>query len=160
MISKEKTEEDNWLNKLILTGLLFIVLGGGVYVFNYERQIIDIASNPSKLTIIEYYAPTWDPLPHHVKIQTTATAPVIFDIVISNGKLNSETFSMEKGQRTIDVYPGERIKIGLENPDSGIGAVKTVLWCDSWNYAAAVLVFIGMFFIISSLLQPWVQGKT
>jgi hypothetical protein len=160
MIINENIKKDGRLTRLIPIVLLFIVLGGGVYTFNYERQTINIASIPSEQTIIEYYAPTWDPLPHHVKIQSTSTVPVIFDIVISNGKMNSETFSMEKGQRKIDVYPGEMIKISLENPDSGNGVVKTVLWCDSWNYAAAVLVSLGIILIFSSLLQPWVRGKT
>ncbi|MFQ5800180.1 MAG: hypothetical protein ACE5HH_00470 [Candidatus Hydrothermarchaeales archaeon] len=132
-----------------IVGVLLILFGAGTYFFNYERQSIELGNlQGSDKMILEYYAPKWDPFPHHVKISTEASTPVQVTAIISGGREKTETLLLQEGEKTIDVYPGETVQIKVENTSAVTGKVKTVLWCDSWNYAAALLLGAGIFFLI------------
>jgi hypothetical protein len=129
-------------------GVTLLIFGAGFYIFNYERQSIQVENIVSKTKIIDYRAPTWDPLPHHVKVRTDSAGPIDLTVTISDANPKTETFKTSNGERTFHVQPGETIEIYVENPDSFSGTVKTVLWCDSWNYVAAILAIGGIVLLL------------
>jgi hypothetical protein len=132
-------------------GVMLIFLGLSTFIFNYERQSVDVSEITEGQVIVDYYAPLWDPLPHHVKVDVKTLAPVLitFKIISEHEKLESLALSAEK--KTLDVYPGETIIIIVENSEATTGTVKTLLWCDSWNYAAAGLGLTGIIILFLSV---------
>jgi hypothetical protein len=125
-------------------GVVLIFFGIALFIVNYERQTLQVDGVVPGQEIINYYAPLWDPLPHHVKITAESSEHVTFKVAIEDNEIRTETFTLEADKKTIDVYPGETIWINIENTGSSSGTVRTVLWCDSWNYAAAILSLLGL----------------
>jgi hypothetical protein len=124
--------------------VLLILVGISLFIANYERQTLQVGELAPGLEIIDYYAPLWDPLPHHVKIMVDSSGFVTFRATIESNEIRTETFTLEDDDKTIEVYSGETIRINIENTGPGSGTVRTVLWCDSWNYAVAVLLILGL----------------
>jgi hypothetical protein len=124
-------------------GVLLLVFGMATYFFNYERQTLETSTITTIETILEYYAPLWDPLPHHVMISAETSSPVMFRVTLTGETAKTETFLLGAGETVIDVYPGETVSIEVENPAAVEGKIKTVLWCDSWNYAAGIFMVVG-----------------
>jgi hypothetical protein len=146
---KKKTFESIEERKtLTLVGVLLLFLGLFTFIFNYERKYIDVQQISRDQEILEYYAPLWDPFPHHVKITVEASKPVKVISTVGKEFSKSEIFFLQLGDQTVDVNPGETIRINVENLESANGTIKTVLWCDSWNYAAAVLTLAGIIVLI------------
>ena len=125
-------------------GIVLIIFGISVFIANYERQTLQVHEIAPGQEIINYYAPLWDPLPHHVKISVASSEPLTLKSEIIDGDSWAETFNLEAGEKTLHVYPGETIKIDVSAPATATGTFKTLLWCDSWNYAAAILVILGL----------------
>ncbi len=61
---------------------------------------------------------------------------------------------MDDGGGRFTVASGETILVMLRNPFGATGPVKTMFYCDSWNYAAYALVAIG-----TLLFVLWYQGS-
>jgi hypothetical protein len=127
-----------------LVVVVLLVLGLFTYIFNYERQTIDVQEISRDHEILAYYAPLWDPFLHHVKITVEASKPVSVISRVSKKGSKSETFFLQLGEQIIDINPGETVRISVENLESSTGLIETVLWCDSWNYAAAILMIVGI----------------
>ncbi len=140
-LMKETMEYDFSAKSLI--ALVLILIGFSLFIFNYERETVELDVIQGELIVIDYYAPLWDPLPHHVNLKIEAQGPINVIIELENGGTKSETHSITNGEKKVDVYPGERIQISIENPEGQTGFLWSVLWCDSWNYGAALLILSG-----------------
>jgi hypothetical protein len=141
---------------LPVLGILLILGGAVVFVLNYETQTIDLTAEITSLVILEYEAPGWDPFPHYVRITVDTEDPVIVTSIVAGMNERTEIFHLHAGERTVTVYPNEILRIRVDNPGNTTGTIKTVLWCDSWIYAAVILTGIGVILLIGSVI---VKGK-
>ncbi len=149
--TSNKSDENK--TELAILGVVLIILGVLTFVLNYERQTIEIPTEASKKHILEYHAPTWDPLPHYVEISTSTQRPIIVSANFIEDPNKSKIFQMTSGVEKVTVFPGETLRISMENPNYSSGTVKTVLWCDSWNYGAAALALTGALSIFLNKLR-------
>jgi hypothetical protein len=135
---------------LVYAGIFALALGASIFILNYERQSIDIAPHVERLEILEYHAPTWDPFPHTVKITIDTSAPVTIVVTFSGTRDKTNRYIQKAGEELLSVHPGENLSVLVENTQSAQGTIQTVLWCDSWNYAAIIWGGIGVIILISS----------
>jgi hypothetical protein len=148
-------EDENGSIKYYRTiGVVLILLGIALFFLNYERQTLPIDEISPDQGIINYYAPLWDPLPHHVRVTVEASEDVVVKKVIDRDTSAAEILRLKADETTFHVYPGETIKIYIENTGATHGAVKTLLWCDSWNYAASILLVAGLISLFFSRPRP------
>ncbi|GBE19208.1 hypothetical protein BMS3Abin16_01823 [archaeon BMS3Abin16] len=139
--NREKAE----IKRYATLGIILLLVGISLFIGNYERQTLHVSELNHGREIINYYAPRWDPLPHHVKITAESNEPLTFRVSIENKELETENFTLKYGDdKTLDIYPDETIRITVESAAVDSGGVKTLLWCDSWNIAAAVLLVSGL----------------
>jgi hypothetical protein len=70
----------------------------------------------------------------------------VTNLVIINHQLDDTTQTIYAGigDTWFSVYPNETLKLSLLNPNDAEGTVKTMFYCDSWNYAAYLLVTLGV----------------
>lgn len=126
--------------RYLYASVVLIVLGALVFYFNYERQTVQVTPETDELTLLEYFAPEYDPLPHYVIVEVDTTELV--EISYSkNGE--AQTVYTDDGSGKYGVLPAETITVTLRNPYKASGTVKTTLYCDSWNYSAYLLVLFG-----------------
>lgn len=128
----------------MITICLIIILGAIIYFSNYEIQTINLEELESGETILEYDAPSSDPLPHHLRIIIEAEKTVTLVVETSGTNVRTVKNIIQAGEEKITIYPEEKIVVRIENPNSSDGTVRTELWCDSWNYAASFLIGIGI----------------
>ncbi len=143
-MQKEAAAKRKKGNSALMIGIVLIILGAGFYIFNYERQSVSVGGLNVETQIIDYYAPLWDPFPHHLRVNVEASEDIVVKKVMDRDTSTIETLSLKSDETTFHIYPGETIEVYLENRGAAQGRVKTVLWCDSWNYAAAVLLVLGL----------------
>ncbi len=135
-------------------GVLIILIGIAIFIANYERQTLQIEEINPNQEIINYYAPLWDPLPHHIRVTAEASEDVVVKKVIDRDTSTAEILNLKADETIFHVYPGETIEIYIENTGTTHGTVKTVLWCDSWNYSAAILFAAGALLLFFSRPRP------
>ena len=132
-----------------IIAIIFILIGTGFYIFNYERHTHILSSSGGNSTLVHYEAPAWDPFPHTLKIVISADAPVMLTVKYSGVTNKEDTFSFQNEAQEWIIHPGEIIDITLEYLEGNSGAVKTVLWCDSWILIAIFFLLIGILVIFS-----------
>ncbi|RMF91482.1 MAG: hypothetical protein D6733_01020 [Methanobacteriota archaeon] len=137
-------------SKMAFLGLLLLIFGAGVYLFNYERQTVETGSLEPGQRLIEYHAPLWDPFPHHLRIRAEPSRAVSFAVAVGAGAASeTESLFLSGGEKVLDIYPGERVIVTVADVNTAGGVVKTTLWCDSWNYAAALLAGTGAVLLVT-----------
>ena len=119
-------------------GIIMIVIAGGLYTFNFERESITILPEREQRTLFTYYAPEIDPFPHRLVVRVRADKPVEVVTLIDEEIVATKT--LERGVVRAVVKKGETLNVKLINPNQASGTVKTAFYCDSWNYSAAMFV--------------------
>jgi len=93
---------------------------------------------------VHYEAPIWDPFPHTFKVNIDTNNQVQVTVRYYGAVELEETIIGSSLEKEWIVNSGEIIDARLEYDDSASGEVKTVLWCDSWNYVALIFFSIGL----------------
>lgn len=117
-------------------GIIMIVIAGGLYTFNFERESITILPEREQRNLFTYYAPEIDPFPHRLVVRVNTDKPVEVVTLIDEEIVATKT--LERGVVRAVVKKGETLKVLLRNPNQASGTVKTAFHCDSWNYSAAM----------------------
>ena len=117
-------------------GIILLIIAGGLYVFNFERESITISPEREQRALFTYYAPEIDPFPHRLVVRVSMDKPVEVVTLIDEEVVATKT--LERGIVRAVVKKGETLKVKLINPSEASGTVKTVFYCDSWNYSAAM----------------------
>ena len=123
-------------------GIALLIIAGGLYVFNFERETINFTPEKEQKTIFTYYAPEIDPFPHRLIVRINSDKPVEVLTLIDGEAVNTKT--LERGVVKAVVKKGEDLKVRLINHDQASGTVKTSFYCDSWNYSTALFVLAAV----------------
>jgi hypothetical protein len=119
-------------------GIIMIVIAGGLYTFNFERESITILPEREQRNLFTYYAPEIDPFPHRLIVRVNTDKPVEVVTLIDEEIVATKT--LERGVVRAVVKKGETLKVKIINPNQASGTVKTAFYCDSWNYSAAMFM--------------------
>lgn len=124
--------------------LVLVLVSIGLFVFNFERQTLRQGDITPDTPVVDYYAPKWDPFPHHLRIDLEGEGTMEWYIRNDNLKKGVITST---GTTTLDVYPGETLVLLLGELDEG-SVLRTTLWCDSWNYLGGILLVLALILFI------------
>ncbi len=138
---------------MAIVGVLLLFFGVATFILNYERQAINLSSQSSRQTILEYHAQEWDPFPHYVKFTVDTQAPVILIISYTAESTKNKSYTLQLGEELVAIYPGETLRIRVENPQWTAGTIGTVLWSDLWNYTAIILIGTGILLLSGSAVK-------
>ena len=123
-------------------GIALLIIAGGLYVFNFERETIIFTPEKEQKTIFTYYAPEIDPFPHRLIVRINSDKPIAVLTLIDGEAVNTKT--LERGVVKAVVKKGENLKVRLINHDQASGTAKTSFYCDSWNYSTALFVLAAV----------------
>ena len=116
-----------------------------MFYANYESETINVTAERDEWTLLDYPAPEADPFPHHLII-VVDTSMVVEISETLDGATN--IIFTDDGSGKFTVESGETLHVVLRNPNGAVGIVHTTLYCDSWNYAAYILVGAGTLMFI------------
>jgi hypothetical protein len=139
--------------KYLFVILFFFLAGAGLYYFNFERHTYILTQLGGSTDLVHYEAPVWDPFPHTLKVIIDTDDSVQIILQYSGAIELEETVTGSSLEKEWIVNPGEKIDARLEYNEGVSGEVKTVLWCDSWSYAALLLVMIGFLLLTFSVYK-------
>jgi len=95
---KENTDSKRFL------GVVLIIIGSLVFILNYERQTIDLATLQPGQEIIDYYAPDWDPWPPHVNIRGENNGILRLTYSIAGKQKLTRSFTLNMREEKDDRY--------------------------------------------------------